>query len=95
MQREVNPANIDIVVLTELFNTPGTEVTPWSDEVGEDFQVQCSHRLFPFGYTDHEPMQSGVCIQHLSNVRRTPGQYTVVTTSATKASLPPEAKPCR
>jgi len=38
MQREIHPLDVDVVVLLQPFNTPGTEVAPRSDEVGEDFQ---------------------------------------------------------
>ena len=38
MQREIHPLDVDVVALLQPFNTPGTEVAPRSDEVGEDFQ---------------------------------------------------------
>ncbi len=38
MQREVNPLNLYIEILSQLFNTPGTEIAPRSNEVGEYFQ---------------------------------------------------------
>jgi hypothetical protein len=38
MQREMGPYNIDVVSLAEFFNTPGTEITPGSDVVGENLQ---------------------------------------------------------
>jgi len=38
MKRKVDPAHIDVEVLLQSFNTPGTEIAPGSNEVGEDFQ---------------------------------------------------------
>ena len=37
MQGEKDPVNVDVVVLLQSFNTPGTEITPGSDEVREYF----------------------------------------------------------
>ena len=39
MQRKVCPRDVDIEVGFQFFNTPGTEITPRSDVVGEDFQI--------------------------------------------------------
>ena len=39
MQGKGFPLNIYIVFLSEFFNTPGNEVTPGSDIVGEDGQI--------------------------------------------------------
>ena len=36
MKREVNQLNVHIIVVFEFFNTPGTEITPRSDVVGEN-----------------------------------------------------------
>lgn len=45
MQGKVHPADGDIKCLFQSFNTPGTEVTPGSDVVAEDFEGDgCSHR---------------------------------------------------
>ena len=38
MQREIYPLEINVVVPLQPFNTPGTEVAPGSNEVGEDFE---------------------------------------------------------
>ena len=38
MKRKVHPTHIDVEVLLQSFNTPGTEIAPGSNEVGEDFQ---------------------------------------------------------
>jgi hypothetical protein len=38
MQREKHPLNVDIEIPLQPFNTPGTEVAPGSDEVGEYFE---------------------------------------------------------
>jgi len=38
MQGEVNERDLDVEVLREFFNTPGTEITPRSHVVGEDLQ---------------------------------------------------------
>src|SRR2546425_2746354 len=38
MQREKYPLDTDVVVPLQPFNTPGTEVAPRSDKVGEHFQ---------------------------------------------------------
>jgi hypothetical protein len=34
VQREVNVVDDDLVILLQLFNTPGTEIAPRSNEVG-------------------------------------------------------------
>ena len=41
MQREVHPADIDVEISFQLFNTPGTEVAPGSNEICE--YLQCGH----------------------------------------------------
>ena len=38
MQWKKNPLHGDIEVLFQLFNTPGTEVAPGSNEVGENLE---------------------------------------------------------
>ena len=38
MQREIGPLYFNVVVLLQPFNTPGTEIAPGSNEIGEDFQ---------------------------------------------------------
>ena len=38
MQREISPLNTDFEIPFELFNTPGTEIAPRSNEVGKYFQ---------------------------------------------------------
>ena len=38
MKWKINPLNLYIEVLSQLFNTPGTEIAPRSNEVGEDLQ---------------------------------------------------------
>jgi hypothetical protein len=38
MQGEINPLNVDFEIPLELFNTPGTEIAPRSNEVCEYFQ---------------------------------------------------------
>jgi len=38
VQREVNPLNVDIEIPLQLFNTPGTEIAPGSNEVGKYFE---------------------------------------------------------
>jgi len=40
MQGEKDPVNIDVVVLLQSFNTPGTEITPGSNVIAEDFQCE-------------------------------------------------------
>ena len=45
MQREVREHHVEVIVLPQFLNTPGTEVAPRSDEVGEDLQGRpVSHR---------------------------------------------------
>jgi hypothetical protein len=34
MQREVNIVDVDLIILLQLFNTPGTEIAPGSDKIG-------------------------------------------------------------
>src|SRR5262249_33539630 len=36
-QREMNPLQLDVEILLEVFNTPGTEITPRSNKIDEDF----------------------------------------------------------
>ena len=38
VQREVHPGHVHVKVSFQLFNTPGTEITPGSDVVRENFQ---------------------------------------------------------
>ena len=38
MQWEVHPVDMDIEIPLQLFNTPGTEVTPGSDKIGKDIE---------------------------------------------------------
>ena len=38
MKRERNPADLDIVVSAESFNTPGNEITPRSDVIRKQFK---------------------------------------------------------
>jgi hypothetical protein len=38
MQWEVHPVNMDIEIPLQLFNTPGTEIAPWSNVIAEYFQ---------------------------------------------------------
>jgi hypothetical protein len=37
MEREMCPHNLDVILFLQPLNTPGTEVTPGSDIVREDF----------------------------------------------------------
>jgi hypothetical protein len=39
MKRKIDPLNLYIEVLSQFFNTPGTEVAPWSDKICEDLQL--------------------------------------------------------
>ena len=39
MKGKIDPLNVDLEILSQLFNTPGTEIAPGSDEVGEDLQL--------------------------------------------------------
>jgi len=49
MQRKVHQGDIDFEIPLQFFNTHGTEVTPRSDVVAEDFQDnQLSHHGSPF-----------------------------------------------
>ncbi|WP_319526630.1 hypothetical protein [uncultured Desulfosarcina sp.] len=48
MQGKRRPGDSDVKVRFELFNTPGTEVAPGSDVVGEDFQYRIFHYLTAF-----------------------------------------------
>jgi len=43
MQGEEHHLKIDFEVLHQLFSTPRTEVTPWSDVVGEEFKQYVFH----------------------------------------------------
>ena len=47
VKREVHPLDVYIEIPLQLFNTPGTEIAPGSDEVGEYFQCDrfTSHSL--------------------------------------------------
>ena len=48
MERKEDPLHIDVKLLSETVNTPGTEIAPRSDVVGEDFQGEwCGHELPP------------------------------------------------
>src|SRR5262245_5189247 len=38
VQREIYPLHIHIEILFQLFNTPGTEIAPGSNEVGKNVQ---------------------------------------------------------
>jgi hypothetical protein len=38
VEREKYPMHVDVEIPLEPFNTPGTEIAPGSDEVGEHFQ---------------------------------------------------------
>ena len=38
MQWEVYPVDMDIEIPLQLFNTPGTEIAPWSNVIAEYFQ---------------------------------------------------------
>jgi hypothetical protein len=38
MQWEINPLHIDFKISFQLFNTPGTEIAPWSDKICKDLQ---------------------------------------------------------
>jgi hypothetical protein len=38
MQRKGRPVNVDPELLFQSFNTPGNEVAPGSDEIGENLQ---------------------------------------------------------
>ena len=38
VQGEVHPLHVHFEIPLELFNTPGTEIAPGSDEVGEYFE---------------------------------------------------------
>jgi hypothetical protein len=37
MQWEVHPLDMDIEIPLQLFNTPGTEIAPWSNVIAEYF----------------------------------------------------------
>jgi hypothetical protein len=40
------PLNFDLKILFQFFNTPGTEIAPGSDVVGENFQLhRLAHRI--------------------------------------------------
>ena len=34
MKREVNVVDVDMIILFQFFNTPGTEIAPGSDKIG-------------------------------------------------------------
>jgi hypothetical protein len=38
MQWEVHPVDMDIEIPLQLFNTPGTEIAPWSNVIAEYFK---------------------------------------------------------
>jgi hypothetical protein len=38
VERKINPLQLDVEIVLELFNTPGTEIAPRSNEIGEDFE---------------------------------------------------------
>jgi len=38
MQREVHPVDTDLEISLQLFNTPGTEIAPWSNVIAEYFK---------------------------------------------------------
>jgi len=38
MKRKEDPLDLNVEVLFQLFNTPGTEIAPRSYEIGEDLQ---------------------------------------------------------
>ena len=38
VQGEINPLHVDVEILFQLFNTPGTEIAPGSDKIGKDLQ---------------------------------------------------------
>jgi len=51
MQREMHEVDVDFVGACEFFNTPGTEITPRSDVVGEHIEDEpIVHRRAPFGW---------------------------------------------
>jgi hypothetical protein len=38
MKGKENSLDIDVVIIFQLFNTPGTEIAPGSDEIGEKME---------------------------------------------------------
>jgi hypothetical protein len=50
MKWEVDVVDIDIVFLLELFNTPGTEIAPGSNEIGKNIKRDRFRHLF-LGYS--------------------------------------------
>src|SRR5262249_4430192 len=40
MKGKVDPLDLYVEILSQLFNTPGTEVTPRSNEIGKDLHLQ-------------------------------------------------------
>jgi hypothetical protein len=38
MQRKLGELDLQTVILLQFLDTPGDEVAPWSDEIGEYFQ---------------------------------------------------------
>ncbi len=47
MQWEVNVVDVYIIILFQLFNTPGTEIAPGSDKVGVDIECDGFGHNFP------------------------------------------------
>jgi hypothetical protein len=41
VQGEVDVVDLNVVVLLQPVNTPGTEIAPGSDEIGEDVERDC------------------------------------------------------
>src|SRR5215470_5129748 len=49
VQREVDPLHLDVEVLLQLFNTPGSEIAPRSYEVGEYLEFRHKNNsIFPY-----------------------------------------------
>jgi hypothetical protein len=46
MEREVDGVDIDVVILFQLFNTPGTEIAPGSNEIGIKIESNRLSHLF-------------------------------------------------
>ena len=53
MKREGRPFQSDFILHLQLFNTPGNEIAPWSDVIGEYFQGRVRHLEFPFVIVIH------------------------------------------
>lgn len=49
VKREVHPLHVDIEIPLQPFNTPGTDIAPGSDEVGEYFEFDGFRLHLPFG----------------------------------------------